>query len=187
MTETRPRPGRNDPCPCGSGRKFKRCCGVEHVMTLEDMRANQTEARSGGLGESSLIHTQVFIEDDTRSAWVDEGMASLILECWRHGIDTVGSCQTTEFIDVPIVGVATILFATEADADRYESLTGDMIRLEEVGLRVDRSEIGGCVVGFVRDIDAALRILTDAPCLPPTFPENADGRMAHYSTRAGGD
>lgn len=24
-----PRPGRNDPCPCGSGRKVKRCCG-EH-------------------------------------------------------------------------------------------------------------------------------------------------------------
>jgi hypothetical protein len=22
------RPGRNDPCPCGSGRKVKRCCGV---------------------------------------------------------------------------------------------------------------------------------------------------------------
>ena len=22
-----PEPGRNDPCPCGSGRKFKRCCG----------------------------------------------------------------------------------------------------------------------------------------------------------------
>ncbi len=20
-------PGRNDPCPCGSGRKFKKCCG----------------------------------------------------------------------------------------------------------------------------------------------------------------
>lgn len=22
-----PRPGRNDPCPCESGDKFKRCCG----------------------------------------------------------------------------------------------------------------------------------------------------------------
>ncbi len=22
------RPGRNDPCPCGSGRKYKKCCGV---------------------------------------------------------------------------------------------------------------------------------------------------------------
>jgi uncharacterized protein YecA (UPF0149 family) len=20
-------PGRNDPCPCGSGRKYKKCCG----------------------------------------------------------------------------------------------------------------------------------------------------------------
>lgn len=23
-----PQPGRNDPCPCGSGRKFKKCCGA---------------------------------------------------------------------------------------------------------------------------------------------------------------
>jgi preprotein translocase subunit SecA len=22
-----PKVGRNEPCPCGSGRKFKRCCG----------------------------------------------------------------------------------------------------------------------------------------------------------------
>jgi len=22
------RPGRNDPCPCGSGRKFKKCCAA---------------------------------------------------------------------------------------------------------------------------------------------------------------
>jgi len=22
-------PGRNDPCPCGSGRKYKKCCGRE--------------------------------------------------------------------------------------------------------------------------------------------------------------
>jgi uncharacterized protein YchJ len=23
----RPKVGRNDPCPCGSGRKYKKCCG----------------------------------------------------------------------------------------------------------------------------------------------------------------
>ena len=23
-----PEPGRNDPCPCGSGKKFKKCCGA---------------------------------------------------------------------------------------------------------------------------------------------------------------
>ena len=29
-TYVRPQPkvGRNDPCPCGSGRKFKKCCGA---------------------------------------------------------------------------------------------------------------------------------------------------------------
>jgi uncharacterized protein len=26
-TRRRAKSGRNDPCPCGSGRKFKQCCG----------------------------------------------------------------------------------------------------------------------------------------------------------------
>jgi uncharacterized protein len=26
---TGPKTGRNDPCPCGSGKKFKKCCGVD--------------------------------------------------------------------------------------------------------------------------------------------------------------
>jgi SEC-C motif-containing protein len=27
-TDANPRAGRNDPCPCGSGRKYKKCCGA---------------------------------------------------------------------------------------------------------------------------------------------------------------
>jgi SEC-C motif-containing protein len=27
FVRTEPKVGRNDPCPCGSGRKFKKCCG----------------------------------------------------------------------------------------------------------------------------------------------------------------
>ena len=27
-TPNRPKIGRNEPCPCGSGRKFKNCCGL---------------------------------------------------------------------------------------------------------------------------------------------------------------
>jgi tetratricopeptide (TPR) repeat protein len=27
--KARTQPGRNDPCPCGSGKKYKRCCGLE--------------------------------------------------------------------------------------------------------------------------------------------------------------
>ncbi len=27
VCQSQPKPGRNDPCPCGSGKKFKKCCG----------------------------------------------------------------------------------------------------------------------------------------------------------------
>ena len=27
--EVKAAPGRNDPCPCGSGKKYKRCCGAK--------------------------------------------------------------------------------------------------------------------------------------------------------------
>lgn len=33
-------PGRNDPCPCGSGRKFKKCCGA--VIPVVDARGRRT-------------------------------------------------------------------------------------------------------------------------------------------------
>jgi len=28
------RPGRNDPCPCGSGKKYKKCCGANPKKTF---------------------------------------------------------------------------------------------------------------------------------------------------------
>ena len=32
-----PGPGRNEPCPCGSGRKVKRCCGVQSGPSEEQL------------------------------------------------------------------------------------------------------------------------------------------------------
>jgi hypothetical protein len=37
VTRAVPKAGRNDPCPCGSGRKFKQCC--EGKLTMEDQYA----------------------------------------------------------------------------------------------------------------------------------------------------
>lgn len=33
-----PKPGRNDPCPCGSGKKYKNCC-----MNINDELINKIE------------------------------------------------------------------------------------------------------------------------------------------------
>jgi SWIM/SEC-C metal-binding protein len=31
VVHTKPRIGRNDPCPCGSGRKYKKCCMQKEI------------------------------------------------------------------------------------------------------------------------------------------------------------
>jgi tetratricopeptide (TPR) repeat protein len=37
------KPGRNDPCTCGSGRKYKRCCGLEPVAARPSAILNPSE------------------------------------------------------------------------------------------------------------------------------------------------
>jgi|GEM_PF-1493933 len=46
MNEKRKDRGRNDPCPCGSGRKYKRCC-------LEKDEAAAREARAKTAAEAA--------------------------------------------------------------------------------------------------------------------------------------
>lgn len=46
-------PGRNEPCPCGSGRKYKRCCGTGSARgkgSAETGRSQGTGATPGGFG-----------------------------------------------------------------------------------------------------------------------------------------
>ena len=54
--------GRNDPCPCGSGRKFKKCCNVagEHYSTIaerEGFEPSTREYRALAFQASSLSHS----------------------------------------------------------------------------------------------------------------------------------
>ena len=43
-----PKVGRNDPCPCGSGKKFKKCCGKEDGAAPADA----VESKDGGVGRA---------------------------------------------------------------------------------------------------------------------------------------
>ncbi len=58
-----PGPGRNDPCPCGSGRKVKRCCGQQRGPSEDQLArahtallAREAAAELHGLSESALHH-----------------------------------------------------------------------------------------------------------------------------------
>jgi len=55
-----PAPGRNDPCPCGSGKKYKRCCGLERTRASSQMPGTRelgalvTLVQQGRLSEAEL-------------------------------------------------------------------------------------------------------------------------------------
>jgi hypothetical protein len=58
-----PKPGRNDPCPCGSGRKVKRCCGQTRGPADDDLArahvaqlARQAAPDLAGLSDRELDH-----------------------------------------------------------------------------------------------------------------------------------
>ena len=58
-----PKPGRNDPCPCGSGRKTKRCCGQTRGPSQDELArahvaqlARQAATDLAGLSDRALDH-----------------------------------------------------------------------------------------------------------------------------------
>lgn len=50
--------GRNEPCPCGSGKKYKRCCGVDAAPVLTQTKAApltaENVAKEAGMDPSQM-------------------------------------------------------------------------------------------------------------------------------------
>ena len=47
IEEETPKVGRNDPCPCGSGKKYKKCCLKKEIRIIEKDMGSQMEAKDG--------------------------------------------------------------------------------------------------------------------------------------------
>ena len=45
--------GRNDPCHCGSGRKYKHCCLAKDEAAAREVRAKTAAEETGSASESS--------------------------------------------------------------------------------------------------------------------------------------
>ena len=66
------KPGRNDPCPCGSGKKYKKCCLPLH----EESRAKQQEAVSLTPGFTDLDDLSNSVVDLIGKGRLDEAEAA---------------------------------------------------------------------------------------------------------------
>lgn len=89
------KPGRNDPCPCGSGRKYKHCCGKAESNANPLFRLLPPDAPSRRMPvlpasvaraepwEADLAPVTMFIESDpsARPAALVIGTGELVLRC----------------------------------------------------------------------------------------------------------
>ena len=62
-----PRSGRNDPCPCGSGRKTKRCCGQQRGPSDEQL----ARARLATLAHDAARDLFDLSEEELDELWED--------------------------------------------------------------------------------------------------------------------
>ena len=67
--------GRNDPCPCGSGKKYKKCCGAQGSVILSGVATSRSEAAAQSKDPYQL--------NETCSAGVSPAVASA--SCPRSG------------------------------------------------------------------------------------------------------
>jgi len=92
------RPGRNDPCPCGSGRKVKRCCG-EHRGPGEDDLARAYLAHQARDAARRLRHLDDELRDLFELPELDLGLTltlpQLLTPDLQHLFDAVKADDPT--------------------------------------------------------------------------------------------
>ncbi len=54
---------RNDTCPCGSGKKYKKCCGKNTVVTIDHLIDKELDNVQGEIIQFALYHYEFFIEE----------------------------------------------------------------------------------------------------------------------------
>jgi len=65
-----PKTGRNDPCPCGSGKKYKQCC-LKVASASDDSPWRQQRDASGRLAQEMLNFARQRFASDLDAAWLD--------------------------------------------------------------------------------------------------------------------
>jgi tetratricopeptide (TPR) repeat protein len=91
------KPGRNDACPCGSGKKYKRCCGLGHAVVppvASDLNPHEIGALVASVGAGRLAEAETGARallarhPDDGMLWKIYGVALL-----RQGRDAVAALR----------------------------------------------------------------------------------------------
>jgi hypothetical protein len=198
--ERAPRVGRNEPCPCGSSRKSKRCCastGHELVAdvpagtlddagvateaavppTLEDLRelldARRWEA-------AAVVLDELATAGQLTQVGVDSLRLDLITGSLRQHHYDLAREQRAKMSDPskPLPGVDMVLAIVDRRSDAFE-------QIDAVAAPAIRGE-GGTAVGralavTLLDLEPALGLLVARGCLDPAQPVESERLLKHMA------
>ncbi len=60
--------GRNDPCPCGSGKKYKKCCAQKSLMQRRVFHQIESSQAESSIQRVTGVLSQAFRNDPPQSA-----------------------------------------------------------------------------------------------------------------------
>ena len=159
-------PGRNDPCPCGSGRKVKRCCGEHRGPSEDDLaraylahRARDAARRLRGLDNDELrdLFDDLFELPDDLALTIT--LPQLLTPDLQHLFDAVKA-------DDPDAGdevIPRILDKLDTPAERAR-LARAIINLRDTK-RLDSLLAAAAII----DLDSRSRILLNASLVHAAF------------------
>lgn len=129
------KPGRNDPCPCGSGKKYKKCCLPKDATPIASLNRQKMRRAEGELVPALLRHAdKCFGPGAVAEAW---GEFSL----WSDVPLDPESEPEVETAFIPWFVFNWIPDNTEVDeAEHYPELQVALHYLEKVGSRISSFE-----------------------------------------------
>lgn len=143
-----PRAGRNEPCPCGSGRKVKRCCGQQRGPSEEDL----ARAHIAILARQAAPDIADLCNDDLADLW-EEILdlpaldISLLVELPKLITPDFQRLQKAITDDDPDSGWdALTAVATQIDTPRQRARLADALVTLRNDHRIDREPAAAAIV-----------------------------------------
>jgi tetratricopeptide (TPR) repeat protein len=118
--------GRNDACPCGSGKKYKRCCleriEAEELLSRQQAEAERLREEREFLDEEEEVHEEILREAEifTRVDHLSEGVLGLIESGQFDEAEATARQLLEEFPDEPL-GIERLGDVYEARGKRHEA------------------------------------------------------------------
>jgi hypothetical protein len=69
MPEAKPTPGRNEPCHCGSGRKYKQCCPEKDEKARRKAQASGEQSAAAAAGGADAPKPGPPAKKQTQQPW----------------------------------------------------------------------------------------------------------------------